>query len=332
MKVFNKIIISRTDNIGDVVLTLPLAGILKKYFPNLHIIFLGKLYTRNIIFLSKYVDEFLDWDALSKLPDNEKIEKFKELNADAIIHVFPNKKIGEIAKKAKIPYRIGTAGRIHHRFTCNKLVYFSRRKSNLHEAELNQELLKGLGITSIVPKERIHKFYGFEVPQKGFDILDKKKINVIIHPKSKGSAREWGLDNFNKLVELLPEKKFKIFMTGVAEDKELVKGSVLDKNPRVHNVMGEFSFADFIAFIASADVMVAASTGPLHIAAALEKIAIGLFAPMRPIHPGRWAPLGSKASYLVLDKECNDCKKSLRCECIESITSEAVYKRILEMV
>ena len=30
---YRKIIISRTDSIGDVVLTLPLAGLLKKYYP-----------------------------------------------------------------------------------------------------------------------------------------------------------------------------------------------------------------------------------------------------------------------------------------------------------
>ncbi len=36
------IIISRTDSIGDVVLTLPVAAVLKKYFPEIKIGFMGK--------------------------------------------------------------------------------------------------------------------------------------------------------------------------------------------------------------------------------------------------------------------------------------------------
>jgi ADP-heptose:LPS heptosyltransferase len=44
-----KIVISRTDSIGDVVLTLPLAGILKEKYPKAKIIFLGNTYTKPII-------------------------------------------------------------------------------------------------------------------------------------------------------------------------------------------------------------------------------------------------------------------------------------------
>ncbi|RYG01290.1 MAG: glycosyl transferase family 9, partial [Chitinophagaceae bacterium] len=39
------IIISRTDSIGDVVLTLPMAKIIKQQFPDCRIAFLGKEYT-----------------------------------------------------------------------------------------------------------------------------------------------------------------------------------------------------------------------------------------------------------------------------------------------
>ena len=54
------IIISRTDSIGDVVLTLPVAGILKRNFPNLQIAFMGRSYTKPVIEACKYVDTFID--------------------------------------------------------------------------------------------------------------------------------------------------------------------------------------------------------------------------------------------------------------------------------
>jgi ADP-heptose:LPS heptosyltransferase len=76
------------------------------------------------------------------------------------------------------------------------------------------------------------------------------------------------------------------------------------------------------------DVLVAASTGPLHIAAALGVKAIGLFAPMRPIHPGRWAPVGKDAHFVVIDKTCEDCRKGGSCACIEAIEVQKVIKLI----
>ena len=42
-------LLSRTDSIGDVVLTLPMCGWLKQHIPGARIIFLGKTYTKAII-------------------------------------------------------------------------------------------------------------------------------------------------------------------------------------------------------------------------------------------------------------------------------------------
>ena len=63
-----RILISRTDGIGDVVLTLPMAGIIKRYFNSSTVLFLGKSYTEPIISLSKDVDVFLNWDEIKKDP------------------------------------------------------------------------------------------------------------------------------------------------------------------------------------------------------------------------------------------------------------------------
>ena len=88
------------------------------------------------------------------------------------------------------------------------------------------------------------------------------------------------------------------------------------------------SLRQFIAFINHCDILIAASTGPLHIAAAVGKRAIGLFAPMRPIHPERWKPIGKQAHYLVLNKNCSDCRKTMDCHCIREIKIMEVIKLI----
>lgn len=310
------VILSRTDSIGDVVLTLPMAGYLKEYFPKCKIIFLGRNYTRDVVALSKYVDEFISWDETKVLP-----------NADLIIHVFPVKEIASAAKETGISLRVGTTNRLFHWTTCNKLIKLSRKNSDRHESQLNMKLLEFLNIPTEVKLEDIKKYYGFTkagpLAEEWLKQIDKTRANVILHPKSKGSAREWGLENFSELINSLPEDKFKIFISGTKEEGELAK-PLFEKHKHVTDLTGKLSLKQFISFINNADVLIAASTGPLHIAAALGKKAIGLFAPMRPIHPGRWMPVGEKAKYLVLNKECNDCRKSKDCHCIREIKSKQI--------
>ena len=93
-----RIILSRTDSIGDVVLTLPLAGVLKKYLPETTVLFLGNSYTKPVVEASKFVDEFINWDPISRMTYRDQVAAFRSLRADAIIHVFQVKEITKLAK------------------------------------------------------------------------------------------------------------------------------------------------------------------------------------------------------------------------------------------
>jgi ADP-heptose:LPS heptosyltransferase len=97
----------------------------------------------------------------------------------------------------------------------------------------------------------------------------------------------------------------------------------------VIDTIGVFTLDKFIDFLSSIDVFFAASTGPLHVSAALGTITIGLFPPIRPIFPSRWGTLGSKASYLVDGSEtCTDCRNTKICKCVNRITPQTVQKKI----
>ena len=332
----NKIILSRTDSIGDVILTLPVAGVLKKNFPNVEILFLGRNYTRDIVESSSHIDQFIDWDEIKKCDPSKQIEKFKAFQTDVIIHVFPVAEIAYLAKKAKIPIRVGTTGRLYHYFTCNKLVPLSRKKSELHEAELNLKLLEPILKNVKIELDRIDNYYGFDLidklPENFQKQISQDKFNLILHPKSKGSAREWGLKNFGNLIDILPKDKFRIFITGTVEEGQLLQHDIIDKYPEVIDMTGKLTLKELISFINGADGLIAASTGPLHIAAALGKVALGIYPPIRPMHPGRWAPLGSKASYVVENASCSKCRKETHCECMENIQPVAVKNKLLSLM
>lgn len=328
-----RVVISRTDSIGDVVLTLPLAGFLKSQFPGTQILFLAKNYTRDVVELSSAVDEFISWDEIEKFPsETEKIEKLKHLRADAIIHVFPRSEIACLAKKAGIRNRIGASGRFYHYFTCNKIVPLSRRNSALHEVQLNMQLLKPFFSEELPNLESIPGFYqikdSFFKKNNTEKLLDAKKFNLVLHPKSKGSAREWPLEKYTELIKSLPAEKYKIFVTGTKEEGELLQDFLHENQEVVTNLCGQFTLKELIYFINGADGLVAASTGPLHMAAMLNKLAIGIYPPIKPMHPGRWAPVGKNAFYLVVDKNCSQCRNGAPCSCMNLIRAKQVVELI----
>jgi heptosyltransferase III len=318
----SRILVSRTDGIGDVVLTLPLLGVLKERFPDARVLFLGSAYTRPVAELSRHVDGYVDWSELRTLDDDEQARRVRALEADCVVHVFPRPQVAALARRARVPLRIGTSGRLYHWITCNRRVAFSRRRSDLHEAQLSLKLLRPLGIAREFTLGELPRYCG--IPPAPRSAGAGERTHVILHPRSRGHAREWGVEYFRRLVGLLPAGRYRVSVTGSREEGESLRGSGLFDLPHVEDVTGRFTLPELISFIGAADALVAASTGPLHIAAALGKLAIGLYPPIRPMHPGRWAPLGVNAHVLVVDRACDDCRRGGPCHCMQEIRPEAV--------
>jgi heptosyltransferase III len=330
------IILSRTDSIGDLVLTLPMAGILKKHLPNTRIIMLVSAYAAPVAWCSEYVDAVWVWQDIEAMSVREQERLVEEMNVEYIIHVLPKPEIAEWARDMAIQTRIGTNRRHFHWLTCNSFVNLGRNSSSLHEAQLNARLLEPLlGKKRSWTLDELHGYYGMTFYQQASEVLrahlDSEKFNLIIHPKSQGSAPEWSESHWKQLIALLPDDEFNIIITGSEKESAEVE-DLLDyaEDYGVVNLMGETSLEGLIALIGEADGLVAASTGPLHIASALGKHTLGLFAPVRPMHTGRWAPLGAKAETMSLQptKECTRCASGGRCACINALKPADVADRL----
>lgn len=322
-----RILISRTDNLGDVILTLPLVGYLKSVVPGIKIYFIGKAYTEPIINQCVFVDKFVDREEALRDP-----ALISSLRPDTIFFIYPDRQLAKLSKQLNIKRRVATAHRWFNWIYCNHLVDFSRFRSSLHESQLNFKLLRPFKLNYDIDLFELSSYYGLKAnPQDFTNLLCPERFNLIIHPKSKGSAREWPLKNYLSLIEALPKEQFKIFVTGLKQEGELMKQELpqLLEHDNVHDLTGKMNLEELTSFIAQADGLLACSTGVLHLAAALGKFSLGLYSPMKPIHPGRWMPIGKHASHLVLNKNCSDCRNKVECACIQAITVESVKEKLI---
>ena len=119
------ILISRTDSIGDVVLTLPMCAAIREMYPHAKISFLARTYTVPVVRMCEYVDDIINWDEMLRMSPADQISFLQAKNFDTIVHVFPKKEIIWLAKRARIPMRIATGRRWYTLTKCNKLVFFA---------------------------------------------------------------------------------------------------------------------------------------------------------------------------------------------------------------
>ena len=306
----SRIAISRTDSIGDVIVTLPLCGFIKKYSPNTRIKFIGRSYTQAIVEACPFVDEFVNFDKRTE----------SNLKVDACIFAFPDAEVMQWVKAQGVKKRIATGSRIASWKFANDRVFFSRKNSDLHESQLNFHLLYPFGVKNIPSLEEIREWHVLKPQVEGPIQLEPNKRSVIFHMLSKGSALNWSLKQYQTLASLLPASEFNIYITGTEEEGVRIRKD-FQFDSHIIDLTGKLSLPQLIGFISTCDTLVAASTGPLHIASAVGIHAIGLYPSKRPMHPGRWMPLGAKATYL--EDGNSEQKESLE------IAPEAVLKMIL---
>ncbi len=322
------VLISRTDAIGDVVLALPMAGWLRRERPGTRVSFLARAYTRPVVEACEHVDGFFDWDLVSRDTMQAQTEFLRATGADAIVHALPRRAICEAAWRAGIRRRVGSARRLWSLIFSNRHVLDSRKRSGRHEVDLDLSMLKPLGLRSLPSRAEIERLYGLTrvrplAPERAA-LLDPERVNVVLHPLSNGNAPEWGLANYARLIELLPAERFRVLVTGSAKERDRIGDRLPLDHPHVENLLGRLDLHELIAVIGRADALVASSTGPLHLAAALGIVAVGVYGAQVSRSAARWGPIGPRAHALTFDPDCPRCRGKDPCDCASRIPPEQV--------
>ncbi len=331
------VLITRLDNIGDVVFTLPLVGLIRAHYPQAKISFLGTAYTKALLSICPDIDQVWDWTALQLFSNAEIVNRFRAADITTIIHLSQSKRIATLARRADISFRVTNLRGLPNWFYCNRWVNLPNERIDLHEAARNIKMLKPLGIEPKLDNSKIASYINLSprtpLPAHIEALLDKETFNLILHPGSNGHGCEWPTAYFKQLIKELSENhagKFKIFITGGPQERERFDDLLKDTASQASDVMGAMNLEEFITFLSRVDGLIASGTGPLHVSAALGVKTLGLFPPKKGISLTRWSPLGKQAQALVCNhtEPCTTCPGSTSCYCMTKIP----VKQVMDVV
>ena len=291
------IVIIRTDKLGDMILTLPMVKAIKGINPSCKVHIIAKKYTEPIL---RYSSKNINYEFEYHFVDDVNTLKIilNTINPEVIFYPRPrlDESLSGFFSSAKL--RIGTGYR-YYSFLYNHKVYEHRKIGAKNEAEYNISLIENVygekipnnledsGLLNIkIPNDELKEFKT-KIKSMGINL---KKPPILIHPATGGSAKEWHPKNFGKLAKKLT-KEFgnDIIITGTEEEtlqcKQVEVECVYSKN-----LCGKLDLSEMIKLISLSSILVANSTGVLHIAAAAGIPVVGLYPNSPNIGPKRWSP------------------------------------------
>ncbi len=312
-----KILLIRTDRIGDLVTTTPAIRAVRKRFPEAKIDFLASNLNHLALAANPYLDNiyvlhhkhFWTWPLL--------VHRLRKQKYDAIIcfNGFSSK-AAFISAQAKGKQSFGLtkaryAKYFNHPFPADE---------HAHAAIANLNFLGRLGI----PDDGVEMDYF--VPAEALALMDSsypkqaggRRIAVFIGNAKKVDTR-WPTDKFAELAGRLLEgptlkenPNSKIFLIyGPLEEPFL---EMFPPHPQLKKFKG--NLVELGAFLKSCDFLVTSSSGPWHISAAVGTPTIGIIS---KFNYDCWRPLGESHRFVRLDSGDKD---------IRPITVDAVYKEI----
>lgn len=312
------ILIVRTDRIGDVVLSLPVVSVIKEYYPDCKVNFLIREYTKSITDANPLIDKsIIIKEENGKFRIFENVRMLKKYDFDVVIILYPTFILTLIMFLAGIKKRIGTGYRLYS-FLFTDKIYEHRKDAKKHELEYNFSLLSSIGI-DFRPGINNVKF-NLNLSDSSLNkidmLLEANNIHpedrfVIIHPGSGGSAVDLPVDKFKEIIKKLSDSDIYIILTGNKNEKKMC--DELTINEKVKNFSGLLTLEELLALISKSLLLVANSTGPIHIAAALGKQTFGFYPKIKSCSAQRWGPYTDKRFIYEPELDCRDCNRK-QCE------------------
>lgn len=330
---YRRILVVRTDRIGDVILSTPVLKALREHYPASFIAVMVSPYTRDIVEGNPYVDEVItfDKDHLGSLWATVHFaKKLKDKKFDAAIVLHPTVRVHLLMFLAGIKERVGYDRKAPYFLTTT--VPHQKHLGERHEADYNLDLLRPLGIEGadrelFVPiRPSSERIVDEVLRQAG---VESGTLLVAVNPAASCISKLWPLSKFAEVIDAISALyRAKVAIVSDSSHRALSEKLLGLTKSMPLDLSGRFNLSELASFFKRCALVVSNDSGPVHLASAVGTPVVAIFGRNQPgLGPKRWGPLGRDDVFLHKKTSCQPCLAHA-CEkefqCLEAVTAEEV--------
>ncbi|WP_249976399.1 glycosyltransferase family 9 protein [Vreelandella olivaria] len=310
-----KLLVVRNDKIGDFMLAWPALACLKNAQPTPHITVLVPAYTAPLAHACPWVDDVIidPGNSADKPAQQKLLSQVKASGFDALLTLFSTPRIGWLGWRAGIPLRVAPAtkwAQVFYNVRIRQRRSHSAKPEYQYNVDLACELLARLSLTlSVQPSPPFWPLSDALRQRQRQGLISAQQPAervVVVHPGSGGSAVNLSIDQYSALISLIhqctTDKKTISWLISSGPDETPYAQTLVDQlatmDIAARHLPASGNVADFALQLAGAELLIAGSTGPLHIAGCLNIATAGFYPAKRSATPLRW-------------QTCNSAKKRL---------------------
>ncbi len=326
----DKILIIRTDGIGDLLNSTPAIALLRQNYPSAEITVLARPLNAPALIGNPDVDRVLVLDRQGEHRQVTAQLKFYQSLRNERFHLVVAMQTATlshlIAFLSGASYRLG---RYQKRFrsTLTHAWKGKYRKGETHEVDRNLALVKlvckGEGTQKLVLNLLPDETTQAEAQLVSWDVGSDAFL-IGIHPGGSSFDKQWPEKQYAELADkLVQDYNATILLLHGPNEEELAQNiqQTMQTKP---NIYAPESIRELAALLSRCNMVVCNDSGPMHLAAALDVPTVAIFGPTDHV---AWRPMSENASVVRRDMPCWPCsahKCKIGWECTKKLPVEMV--------
>ncbi len=334
-----RILIIKPSSLGDVVHALPVLAALRAAHPHAHVAWLVSTSFAPLLEGHPLLDEVIPFDRrrYGRLWRSPRILtdflrfvwRLRRRRFDLVLDLQGLFRSGLLARATGARRRIGFAAARE----CAWAFYTQRvacPASAVHAVDRNLCLARAAGLTVATPQFPL-ALRAAELDHARALLVEKGATRFLaVIPGGRWPSKLWRMDRLAALIDRLAADGLPpVVLLGGPDDRALADDLRRGCRASAIDLVGQTSLRTLAAVIALADLVICHDSGPMHIAAALDKPIVAIFG---PTNPARTGPVCRSARIVALPLDCAPCYRRTcplgHHHCMEQLSIETVLAEV----
>jgi len=341
MPSFNRILVIKLKQPGDVLVSTPVLAALKEAWPEARVSYLVRRGTEEMVADHPLLDGLLILDRGEATWRQAwgSVRDLRRPHFDLVLELSGGDRAAFYALLSGARERIGFAHPRQplwqRRLSFTRLL--PRPPVKMHMVDYNLQAVRALGLEPQNP--RLQFYWSPRVETRIQELLSSLKLApgafVVMHPGAGWRFKCWTPAGYARVLEALQgDRRLPVVLTGTRapHEQELLAAILGEAGVTPINLAGRLNLKELGALISQARFFFGVDSAPMHLAAAVNTPAVALFGPSGDFN---WRPWGDGHLVIKKDWDCipcgvDGCSGSKISRCLTELTPEEVLHRMEE--